>query len=137
MWIILTFVVFLPWGLHVYFMKIANNHMKAESVFFYMTITGIVLIPLAIIMTDFSQEIEWGFKGPYLASIIHMLNTIGALCLVYAFCYCKAIIGSPLANAGGPAITIILSLLFYAIIPMSIIITVMVAAVLVIFLMAE
>jgi len=38
--------------------------MKAESIFFYMMITGLMLIPFALLMTDFEQEINWGFKGP-------------------------------------------------------------------------
>ncbi|NIT59592.1 MAG: EamA family transporter, partial [Aliifodinibius sp.] len=48
-------------------MKFANETMSAESIFFYMALTGVLLSPIAIMMTDFSQDINWGFKGPYLA----------------------------------------------------------------------
>ena len=66
LWIILSLLVFLAWGIQAYIMRFANQTMKAEGIFFYMTITGLLLIPFALMMTDFSQEINWGFKGPYL-----------------------------------------------------------------------
>ena len=129
LWIILSIVVLLAWGIQAYVMRFANKTMKAESIFFYMMITGIILIPIALLMTDFSKSINWGFKGPYLAAIIQILNAIGALMLVYAFRYGKAIIVSPMANALAPVITIIISLAIYAVIPSSIKIVGMVMAV--------
>ncbi len=136
LWIILSLIVFLAWGLQAYVMRFANQSMKAESIFFYMTITGLILIPFAIIMTDFSQEINWGFKGPYLAAIIQILNAIGALTIVYAFRYGKAIIVSPMTNAVAPVITIIISLIIYQVIPHPVIVSGMVLALISIFLMA-
>jgi len=117
-------------------MRFANQTMKAESIFFYMMLTGLLLIPVALLMTDFSQEINWGFKGPYLAAMIQILNSIGALMIVYAFRYGKAIIVSPMTNAVAPVITIIISLIIYQVIPHPIIITGMVLALISIFLMA-
>ncbi len=117
LWLILALLVFFAWGVQAFYMKLANNHMTAESIFFYMMLTGLLLAPLAILMTDFSQPINWGLKGPYLAGIIQILNSVGALCLVFAFRYGRAIIVSPLANAGAPVITILLSLLIYQAIP--------------------
>jgi drug/metabolite transporter (DMT)-like permease len=137
LWIILALAVFLLWGVQAYFIKVANNHMKAESIFFYMMISGLSLIPIAIIMTDFRHEINWGFKGPFLAAGIQILNSIGALFLVYAFRYGRAIIVSPLTNAGAPVITIILSLLIYGIFPHPVILTGMLLAVTAIFLLAD
>jgi uncharacterized membrane protein len=119
LWIILALLVFMLWGIQAYFFKVANNHMKAESIFFYMMISGLLLIPVALFMTDFGQKINWGFKGPYLAAGIQILNSIGALFIVYAFRYGRAIIVSPLTNAGAPVITIILSLLIYGVFPHS------------------
>ncbi|HEX5553427.1 MAG TPA: EamA family transporter [Chitinophagaceae bacterium] len=136
LWILLALAVFFLWGTQAYFMKVANNHMKAESIFFYMMISGLVLIPVALFMTDFRQEINWGFKGPYLASAIQVLNSIGALFIVYAFRYGRAIIVSPLTNAGAPVITIILSLVIYGVFPHVIILTGMLLAVTAIFLLA-
>jgi drug/metabolite transporter (DMT)-like permease len=136
MWIILSLIVFLAWGFQAYVMRFANQTMKAESIFFYMMITGLILIPFALIMTDFSQNINWGFKGPYLAAIIQILNAIGALTIVYAFRYGKAIIVSPMTNAVAPVITIIISLLIYQVLPHPVIIIGMVLALISIFLMA-
>jgi len=136
LWIILSLLVFLAWGIQAYVMKFANETMKAESIFFYMMLTGLLLIPFALLMTDFSQTINWGFKGPYLTAMIQILNAIGALCLVYAFRYGKAMIVSPLTNAIAPVITIVLSLIIYVVIPHPIILTGMILALISIFLMA-
>lgn len=136
-WIWLSLFVFLAWGAQAYFMKTANTHMATASIFFYMTVSGIVLIPVALMMTDFSRDINWGLSGPYLATVIQLLNAVGALFLVYAFRYGKAIIVSPMTNAGAPMITIILSLIIYATIPHTVIIVGMLLAILAIFLMAE
>jgi drug/metabolite transporter (DMT)-like permease len=135
-WIILSLLVFLAWGLQAYVMKFANETMKAESIFFYMMLTGLLLIPIAIMMTDFNQNINWGFNGPYLTAMIQILNAIGALCLVYAFRYGKAMIVSPLTNAIAPVITIIISLIIYMVVPHPIIISGMILALISIFLMA-
>ena len=111
--------------------------MTTASIFFYMTVSGIVIIPIALAMTDFSENINWGLSGPYLATLIQLLNAIGALFLVYAFRYGKAIIVSPMTNAGAPMITIILSLMIYATVPHPLIICGMLLAIVAIFLMAE
>jgi len=95
-----------------------------------------LLIPVALLMTDFNQSINWGFKGPYLAAMIQILNSIGALMLVYAFRHGKAIIVSPLINAGAPVLTIIISLAIYVVIPESVTIAGMILAVIAAFLLA-
>jgi len=136
-WLALALAVFLSWGLQAYFIKVANLHMKAESIFFYMMICGLALIPVALLMTDFTKPINWGFKGPYLAAAIQVLNSIGALFLVYAFRHGRAIIVSPLTNAGAPVITIILSLIIYGVFPHTIILVGMCLAVVAIFLLAD
>lgn len=68
-------------------------------------------------MTDFSAVINTGFSGMYLAFLIQLLNSLGALFIVYAFRYGKAVIVSPLTNAVAPVITIILSLILYQTMP--------------------
>jgi drug/metabolite transporter (DMT)-like permease len=136
LWIVLSLIVFLAWGFQAFVMKFANETMKAESIFFYMTITGLLLIPFALIMTDFSQEINWGFRGPYLAALIQILNAVGALTIVFAFRYGKAIIVSPMTNAVAPVITIILSLIIYQVIPHPVIMIGMLVALISILLMA-
>ena len=136
MWIVLSLLVFLAWGFQAYVMKFANQTMKAESIFFYMMVTGLLLIPIALWMTDFSKEINWSFSGPWLTAMIQILNAVGALCLVYAFRYGKAMIVSPLTNAGAPVITTVMSLIIYMVIPHPIVITGMVLAIIAAFLMA-
>lgn len=117
LWVILSLLVFLAWGFQAYVMKFANKTMKAESIFFYMMVTGILLIPFALWMTDFSQPINWGISGPWLTAAIQILNAVGALMLVYAFRYGKAIIVSPMTNALAPVLTVVISLLIYQVIP--------------------
>ena len=135
-WVILSLLVFLAWGFQAFVMKFANETMRAESIFFYMAVTGILLIPFALLMTDFSQEINWGIKGPFLTAAIQLLNSIGALTLVFAFRYGKAIIVSPLVNAVAPIITVVISLIIYQIVPSFIVVTGIIFAIISIFLLA-
>lgn len=135
-WLIFALMVFIAWGIQGYFLKLANKTMKAESIFIYMALSGLLLVPVALLMTDFSILINYGFKGPYLAFFIQILNSIGALCLVYAYRFGKAIIVSPLTNAVAPVITVVISLILYMVIPHPIIITGMVLALISIFLLA-
>lgn len=116
-WFVLALVVMLCWGVQAYFMKSANNHMSAEGIFFYMMITGLLLVPVAWLLTDRSQPINWGWDGPALAAGIQVLNAIGALTLVFAFRYGKAIIVAPLSNAGAPLATAIISLIALGVMP--------------------
>ncbi|MGO2012438.1 MAG: DMT family transporter [Pseudoalteromonas sp.] len=116
-WFLLAISVMAAWGLQAFFMKFSNNHMNAESIFFYMTITALLLIPVAYFMTDTQSLKDFDFSTiPSIASI-QILNSIGALCLVYAFRYGKAMVVSPLTNAGAPLISSILSILFIGVIP--------------------
>jgi drug/metabolite transporter (DMT)-like permease len=130
LWIVLSLIVFLAWGVQAYIIKFANRTMKAESIFFYMALTAILLMPVAVWMTDFSKTINWGLRGPWLAAAIQILNAVGALFLVYAFRHGKAIIVSPLTNAGAPVITIILSLALYRVVQHPVVASGMVLAVL-------
>ena len=135
-WFIFSLLVALMWGVQAYLLRFTNNIMKAESIVVYTTLTALLLIPLALLMTDFSLDINWGFKGPYLAAMIQSLNAIGFLCLVYAFRYGKAIIVSPMVNAVAPVITVVLSIMIYQVIPHPIVITGLVFAIAAAFLMA-
>jgi uncharacterized membrane protein len=110
-WFLLSLIVMAAWGVQAFFMRVANRSMSAESIFFYMMIAGLLLAPVAWAMTDFTQPINWGADGPYLAAAIQILNAIGALTLVYAFRYGQAIVVSPLTNAGAPMVTVIIALI--------------------------
>ena len=109
-WFIYALIILVAWGVQAFFWKLANRSMRAESIFVYMTLTGLALIPLALYMTDFSQPINYGLGGPWLAAVTQILNSIGALTIVYAFRYGKAIVVSPLTNAGAPLITALIAL---------------------------
>lgn len=109
-WFFLALAVMLAWGLQAYFIKLANATMSAESIFVYMMLTGLIFIPVALVLTDFSKPVNLGLSGPWLAASIQILNAVGALLLVYAFRYGKAIVVSPLVNAGAPMLTALISL---------------------------
>ncbi len=115
-WLILAAGVAIAWGVQAYVIKFASITMKAEGIFFYMMATSVMLIPIAVWMTDFSRPINWGFKGPYLAALIQVLNSIGALTLVYALRYGKAIVVIPM-TALAPMLTVVISLVLYQVIP--------------------
>jgi drug/metabolite transporter (DMT)-like permease len=117
LWFVLAVGILLAWGVQAYYIKLANATMDAESIFFYMMVGGLVFIPVAWWMTDFSQPVYLGFKGPYLAAGIQILNALGALLLVYAFRFGKAIIVSPLVNAGSPLLTAAISLVAAGVTP--------------------
>ncbi len=136
LFIILSLIVLFAWGTQQVFIKKANEHMKSQSIFFYMMITGLLVIPIALLMTDFSQEINWGFSGPYLAAMIQLLNAIGALTMVFAFRYGRAMIVSPLMYVGAPVITIVLSLAIYAVIPHIVVTIGMMLAIIAVFILS-
>jgi uncharacterized membrane protein len=116
-WFVYSLIILAAWGVQAFFMKLANQSMRAESIFVYMALMGLALIPIALRMTDFSQPINYGLGGPWLAAITQILNSIGALTIVYAFRYGKALVVSPLTNAGAPLITALIALLLLGIVP--------------------
>jgi len=136
LWLWLALGVCLAWGVQAYVLRFANQTMRSESIFFYMTATGLLLAPVALAMTDFRKPIPWGFRGPGLAALIQSLNSIGALTMVYAFRFGQAIVVSPLINAVAPAITVLLSLLLYRTVPHRVVALGMVLAAIAFFLMA-
>ncbi len=138
LWLVFALMVFAAWGLQAFFMKLANNNMKAESIFFYMALTALLLAPAAWFMTSEMeiQQIDWNFASISYTAVIQILNAIGALTIVYAFRYGKAIIVSPLTNAVAPVITVIISLILYKTIPHPMIISGMVLAVVSMFVLA-
>jgi drug/metabolite transporter (DMT)-like permease len=116
-WFVLALLIMFAWGVQGYFLKAANRVVGAESIFFYMMASGLLLIPIAWSMTDFSKPVNTGWDGPWLAAAIQVLNAIGALLLVYAFRYGKAMVVAPLTNAGAPLITAALALAFAGVVP--------------------
>ena len=119
LWIVLAVLVLFAWGIQGFFMKFANNSMDAESIFVWMALSGLVLIPVAWYMSPdaanfFAQE---GVASSSLGCFgIQILNSIGALTLVYAYRYGKAVIVSPMEGLS-PMVTVLLSLIILSVIP--------------------
>jgi drug/metabolite transporter (DMT)-like permease len=116
-WFVYSLIILTAWGVQAFFMKLANRSMRAESIFFYMTLAALALVPVALWMTDFSQPINYGWQGPWLAAVTQVLNSVGALTLVFAFRYGKAIIVAPLTNAGAPLMTAVIALGVLGLVP--------------------
>jgi drug/metabolite transporter (DMT)-like permease len=119
LWIVLAILVLFAWGIQGFFMKFANNSMDAESIFVWMALSGLVLIPVAWYMSpdaaaffaaQESVNTSLGCFG------IQILNSIGALTLVYAYRYGKAVIVSPMEGLS-PMVTVLLSLIILSVIP--------------------
>lgn len=116
-WFLYALIILSAWGVQAYFMKLANDTMDAENIFLYMTLAGLLLIPVALWMTDFSVPINYGWMGPGLAAITQILNAVGAMTLVYALRYGRALVVAPLANAGAPMITAVISMIVLGAMP--------------------
>ncbi|QNH15598.1 EamA-like transporter family protein [Xanthomonas sp. SS] len=116
-WFLQSLLIMLAWGVQAFFMKLANDSVRAESIFAYMTLGALLLAPVALAMTDWRQPINTGLDGPWMTAAIQLLNAVGAVTLVYAFRYGKAMVVAPLSNAGAPLVTAVLALLFAGIVP--------------------
>lgn len=115
-WLVLALIIFMLWGTQNIVFKTANRHTSAESIFVYMTLGGLALAPVAWWITEPGQSINWGLKGCWLLAFLHLINSAGALTVVYAYRYGKALVVAPLIGLA-PVITVILSLIVYSKIP--------------------
>lgn len=116
-WLLLAVIVSVCWGLQALFIKyIANMGVSDASTFFYMTVAGIVLIPVAYWMMP-RTGIHFPWQAPALTAGIQLLNAVGALFLVMALSRGKAIVVTPCSNALAPVLTVILSLVAYQTLP--------------------
>lgn len=118
-WIVYASMVFIFWGIQAFVMKLANNSTPdAESVFVYMAISAVILIPVALLMgKDEPSLCSFGWGEPLKVFGVQILNAIGAFTLVYANRYGKAMIVAPLADACAPVIMCVISLILYAAVP--------------------
>ena len=119
LWIVLAILVLFAWGIQGFFMKFANNTMDAESIFVWMAISGLILAPIAWFMSgDAATFFAASDMLPKSATCfgIQILNSIGALTLVYAYRHGKAVIVSPMEGLS-PMVTVLLSLIILAVIP--------------------
>jgi len=116
-WLPMALLVMAAWGGQAYIIKLANATMDSASIFYYMMLGGLLVVPVALLMTDYSQPINYSLDGVGLAAAIQSLNAVGALMLVLALRRGKAIIVSPLVNAGAPLLTAVISLPLTGVMP--------------------
>lgn len=119
LWLLYSVVICVAWGVQAFFMKRASNLGVADSSLFgYMTLTGILLAPIAWLMLA-----DKGASYPLMATLatacIQVLNAVGALCLVMALSRGKATIIAPCTNALAPVLTAVISLIIYQSMPSS------------------
>lgn len=116
-WLLLAIGICVAWGVQAFFMKkAATAGVNDGTTFAYMTISGLLLIPVAIaMMGGFPTDFPW--QAPALTAGTQVLNAIGALFLVMALSRGKATIVTPSTNALAPVLTVILSLAIYQTLP--------------------
>jgi drug/metabolite transporter (DMT)-like permease len=116
-WLILAIGIFIAWGVQAFYMKkAATVGVNDGTTFAYMTISGLLLIPVAFLMMGgYPGGFPW--QAPALTAGTQVLNAVGALFLVMALSRGKATIVAPSTNALSPVLTVILSLAIYQTMP--------------------
>lgn len=116
-WLILAIVICVAWGVQAYFMrKAATIGVNEATTFGWMAITGLLLIPVALLsLGGIPTDFPW--QAPALTAVTQLLNAVGALFLVMALARGKATIVAPTTNALAPALTVIISLVVYQTLP--------------------
>ncbi|OZM77308.1 DMT family transporter [Pseudonocardia sp. MH-G8] len=116
-WLILALIVMIAWGVQAFFMKkAATVGVNDATTFAWMTVSGLLLIPVALVMMGgFPGDAPW--QAPALTLGTQLLNAVGALFLVMALSRGKAAIVAPVTNALAPVLTIVLSLAVYQTLP--------------------
>ncbi|MFJ5987120.1 DMT family transporter [Lentzea sp. NPDC092896] len=112
-YLLLAVLVCVAWGVQAFFMrKAAIAGVDDASTFGWMTISGLVLIPVALLMMG-GLPLDFPWQAPALTAGTQVLNSIGALFLVMAMSRGKASIVAPVTNALAPVLTIVLSLIVF------------------------
>jgi drug/metabolite transporter (DMT)-like permease len=115
--LLLSIVVCVCWGVQAFLMKKASNqHINDGSIFGYMTLSGLLLVPVALLLVSGSR-FDFPWEAPALSGATQILNAVGALFLVMALSRGKAVIVAPCTNALAPVLTIVLSLIVYSTLP--------------------
>ena len=116
-WLLLALIVMVAWGVQAYYMrKAAVIGVNDATTFTWMTITGLLLAPVAVVMMG-GLPLDFPVAAPALTFGTQMLNAVGCLFLVMALSRGKAAIVSPIANALAPVVTVVLSLAAYQTLP--------------------
>jgi drug/metabolite transporter (DMT)-like permease len=113
LYLVLAVLVCVAWGVQAFFMrKAAVAGVEDETTFAWMTISGLLLIPVAIVMMG-GLPLDFPWQAPALTAVTQLLNAVGALFLVMAMSRGKASIVAPVTNALAPVLTIVLSLIVF------------------------
>ncbi|MCS7480499.1 DMT family transporter [Umezawaea endophytica] len=113
LYLVLAVLVCVAWGVQAFFMrKAAVAGVADETTFGWMTISGLLLIPVAIVMMG-GLPLDFPWQAPALTAVTQLLNAVGALFLVMAMSRGKASIVAPVTNALAPVLTIVLSLVVF------------------------
>ncbi|MFC3456522.1 DMT family transporter [Amycolatopsis speibonae] len=113
----LAILVCIAWGVQAYFMrKAAVVGVNDATTFGWMTVSGLLLIPVALVMMG-GLPLSFPWQAPALTAITQLLNAVGALFLVMAMSRGKATIVAPITNALAPVLTIVLSLIVFRTMP--------------------
>ena len=116
-WLLLAILICVAWGVQAYFMrKTATIGVNEATTFGWMTISGLLLIPVALIMVG-GLPTDFPWQAPALTAVTQVLNAVGALFLVMALARGKASIVAPTTNALAPALTVVISLIAYQTLP--------------------
>ncbi|MFI7455249.1 DMT family transporter [Nonomuraea sp. NPDC049714] len=116
-WLLLAIVICVAWGAQAFFMrKAALLGVNDGTTFGWMTISGLLLVPVAFaMMGGLPTGAPW--QAPALTAVTQVLNAAGALFLVMALSRGKAAVVAPITNALAPVLTIVLSLAVYQTLP--------------------
>ena len=135
-WLVFCIFTLFMWGFQAWLIKASSGSLTEESLFFYMTCGSAVLIPVALVMTDFTHPVNWSWRGPWLTALIQIPNAVAALLQIYAYREGKVAIVAPII-ALYPIVTIVLSLLVYRQLPDLMTFSGMVLALMAIYLIAR
>lgn len=117
-WLLLAIGVTIAWGVQAYFMrKAATEGVNDGTTFGWMTISGLLLIPVALVMMGGLPGGGFPWTAPAIALGTQLLNAVGALFLVMAMSRGRASLVAPTTNALAPVLTILLSLALYQTLP--------------------
>ncbi len=99
--------------------KTATIGVNEATTFGWMTISGLLLIPVALFSLGGIPPTDFPWQAPALTAGTQVLNAIGALFLLMALARGKAsIVAPPTTNAlAPPALTVIISLVAYQTLP--------------------
>ncbi|MFD9287514.1 DMT family transporter [Streptomyces sp. NPDC060030] len=116
-WLLLAILICIAWGAQAFCMrKAALVGANDGTTFGWMTISGLLLVPVAFVMMGgLPADAPW--QAPALTAGTQVLNAVGALFLVMALSRGKASVVAPLTNALAPVLTIALSLVVYTTVP--------------------